>query len=91
MDTETKTSSVDVSSTINPSPSAAKSPEPNQAHMLALTEAKQGQPRPLEDVISEDFPSFDPESVIVRPFEDEAARDVEFQKGQLDQLAKLTR
>jgi hypothetical protein len=47
--------------------------------------------RPVEDIISEDFPPYDAESMIVRPFEDEAARHAKFEKGQLDQLANLNR
>ncbi|KIM46862.1 hypothetical protein M413DRAFT_63680 [Hebeloma cylindrosporum] len=83
---ELKAPSVAVDSTNNsvapaaqPSePTATQRPtEPKRQNSL---KKKTTMERPLADIISEQFPSFDAESLIVRPFEDEAARDAKFEK-----------
>lgn len=85
---ELKASSVAVASTNNSGVPAAQPPEPNATQRPAETKRqnslkKKIVERPLVDIISEQFPSFDAEALIVRPFEDEAARDAKFEKGQL--------
>jgi hypothetical protein len=37
--------------------------------------------RPIAEIISENFPAFDADTLIVRPFEEEAARDAKFEEG----------
>jgi hypothetical protein len=84
---ELNASSVAVASTNNSGAPVAQPPEPNatqrptEAKRQNSLKKKTMEP-PLVDIISEQFPSFDAESLIVRPFEEGAARDVKFEKGQ---------
>ena len=85
---ELKAPSVAVASTNNSGAAAAQPPEPNATQRPTEVKRqnslkKKAMERPLVDVISEQFPSFDAESLIVRPFQDGAARDAKFEKGQL--------
>ena len=91
---ELKASSVAAASTNNSGAATAQPPEPNATQRPTESKRqnslkKKTTERPLVDIISDQFPSFDAESLIVRPFEDGAARDAKFEKGQLEQPHKI--
>ncbi|KAF8183151.1 hypothetical protein BJ912DRAFT_928250 [Pholiota molesta] len=45
--------------------------------------------RPIAEIISENFPAFDADTLIVRPFEEEAARDAKFEEELSDMLLNV--
>jgi len=68
-----------------PVPSATQRPTETKRQNSKKTMERE---RPLDDIISEQFPSFDADSLIVRPFKDDAAQHANFEKGQLEQPHK---
>jgi len=87
---ELNASSVAGASTNNSGVASAQPPELNVTQRSTETKRQDSKKtmereRPLDDIISEQFPSFDAESLIVRPFEDEGAQHANFEKGQLEQ------
>ncbi|KAK0480596.1 hypothetical protein IW261DRAFT_1607218 [Armillaria novae-zelandiae] len=86
MSTPSKVSTTTATATATTTSSQVKASDPGDTSTVSSTprdgtskpSQQQHRDRPLTEIIGQTFPSFDHHSIVVKPFEEESARDIAF-------------